>query len=176
MNSLESPPREPAVVVADTGFFIACGRAEHTKYAAVERFARRIDLTVVIPERVYEELGGSLERSSPSSAPIDDAIEAGWVRIAEPLDYSVSAVSAVMDEVRRRIANASNRSEDVVEKADSALAGAAVHLLRSGDTDYVYIVTTDVAAGEGVVAAVQGQGFVGQIEFVDGFQLIDDLS
>ena len=51
--------------VADTGLFIACGRQQNNKYTALERFAQRNELTFMIPPRVYDELGGAPDRSTP---------------------------------------------------------------------------------------------------------------
>ena len=169
-------PHEPALWVADSGLFIACGREQNNKYGVLERFARRNEITFVIPERVYEELGGSPDRSTPGQTPIDSAIDGGWVRIADTFDYTNSIVSSVMDDVRRFIAQASNRDEDQIEKADTALAGVAARLLDSGRATFVYVVTTDVDAGEGTVSAVEAHGFVGQIEFKSGFELIGEIT
>lgn len=117
MSDLTSPPAEPVAVVADTGLFVACGRQTNNKYVALERFARRNELTFVIPERVYEELTGAPARSTPGQTPIDSAIESGWVEIAAPIDYSNGTVSSVMDSARSRIASLSNRPEDKIEKS-----------------------------------------------------------
>jgi hypothetical protein len=42
--------------IADTGLFVAMGQPSNSRYQAVRRFARRNDITFVLPERVYEEL------------------------------------------------------------------------------------------------------------------------
>jgi len=103
----------------------------------------------VIPRRVYEELGGAPDRSTPGQTPINSAIDACWVTVADDPDYTNSTVSRVMDGVRRYIANSSNRNEDHIEKAD---------------------------AGEGVVAALEANGFEHRIRFKDGFELIDEIT
>lgn len=100
----------------------------------------------------------------------------GWVSVADDLDYTNPAVATVMDDVRGYIAHASNREEDSIEKADTALAGIAVQLLEQEDAAYIYLVTTDTDAGNGAVAAVEAAGFSGQIEFVDGFELITEIT
>ena len=56
--------------IADSGLFIACGRQQNNKYTALERFAAQNDLTFVIPQRVYDELGGAPDRSTPGQTPI----------------------------------------------------------------------------------------------------------
>ncbi|ODR79883.1 hypothetical protein BG842_05085 [Haladaptatus sp. W1] len=81
-----------------------------------------------------------------------------------------------MDSVRRFIAQASNRSEDQIEKADTALAGVAMQLLDSSNAASVTVVTTDTDAGKGVVRAIEAQGFEGQIEFKNGFDLIEEIT
>ena len=48
------------------GLFVACGRQQNNKYTALERFARRNDISFVIPQCVYDELGGAPNRSTPS--------------------------------------------------------------------------------------------------------------
>jgi len=130
MSELFDPFQESVAWVADTGLFIACGRQQNTKYTALERFAQRNDLTFVIPQRVYDELGGAPNRTTPGQMPINSAIDAGWVTVADEPDYTNSAVSQVMDDVRSFIARSSNRDEDQIEKADTALAAVAVELLE----------------------------------------------
>ena len=173
MSEPFDPFLESVTWVADTGLFIACGRQQNNKYTALERFAQRNDLTFVVPQRVYEELGGAPNRSTPGQTPINSAIDAGWVTIADEPNYTNSTVSRVMDDVRSFIARSSNRDEDQIEKADTALAAVAVELLR--EKNYVCIVTTDIDAGEGVVAALEANGFENRAQFKNGFELIDEV-
>lgn len=81
-----------------------------------------------------------------------------------------------MDDVRTFIAQSSNRREDQIEKADTALAGVAAERLDAGDAEFVYIVTTDIDASEGIVSALSRNGFDDRVELKDGFELIDELS
>lgn len=168
--------RESAAWVVDAGVFIACGRQQNTKYTALAHFVQQNEITFIIPQRVYEELGGSPERSTPGQTPINSAIDSGWVTVAESLDYTNPTVATVMDNVRSYIAHASNRPEDQIEKADTALAGVAVQLLEQANIPFVYVVTTDTDAGNGVVKAIEMNGFPDQIEVIDGFDLIAELT
>lgn len=161
--------------IADTGLFIACGRQQNNKYTALERFARRNDITFVIPQRVYDELGGAPDRSTPGQMPIDSAIDAGWVAVADEPNYADSKVSRVMDDVGSYIAASSNRDEDQIEKADTALGAVAVERLSNGEAEFITVVTTDTDAGEGVVAALTANGFEDRARFKDGFELIDEI-
>ena len=176
MSDFDTTHAENPAWIADTGLFIACGRQQNNKYTALARFAQRHDRTFVTPHRVYDELGGAPERSTPGETPINTAIDAGWVRVADPLDYANPTVATVMDDVRGYIARASNRDEDTIEKADTALAGVAVQLLDDDEAGYIYLVTTDIHAGEGAVAAVEAAGFDDRIEVVDGFELIEEIT
>lgn len=167
---------ESVAWVGDSGLFIACGRQQNNKYTALEQFARRHDVTFVIPHRVYEEVGGAPDRSTPERTPIDSAIDAGWVTVADEPAYTDSTVSRVMDVVRAYIAESSNRDEDQIEKADAALGAVAVDCLTERDAEFVSVVTTDIHAGEGVVAALEANGFEDRVEFKDGFEFLDELT
>jgi len=145
------------------------GQPSNSRYRAVRRFARRNDLTFVIPERVYEEL--TTDQPAVENPPVDTAIEAGWVQVAAPLPFSEPIVSRVMDGVQRYIANAA----DEVERADAALATLAAQQLSTGQPTTVYIYTTDIAAGEGAETVLASEGYGDSVTFVNGFQFIDDL-
>ncbi len=74
--------------IADTGLFVAMGQPSNSRYQAVRRFARRNDVTFVLPERVYEEL--TIEDTDVEEVPIDTAIDEGWATVAAPLEFSDS--------------------------------------------------------------------------------------
>lgn len=165
-----------AVHVADTGLFVALGRPSNARYRAVRRFARRNDVTFVLPERVYEELSVDARDAPDGRAPpVDVAIEEGWTTVAEPLDFSRPIVSEVMDGVRRYIASADDRQADEIERADAALAALAVQRLSAGEASEAYVYTTDVAAGEGAETVLASKGYGDSITFVDGFRFVEDL-
>lgn len=176
MSESFDPMQEGVVWVADTGLFVACGRQQNNKYTALERFAQRNDLSFVIPQRVYDELGGAPDRSTPGQTPINSAIDAGWVTVADEPDYTNSTVSQVMDDVRTFIAQSSNRREDQIEKADTALAAIAAERLLAEDVEFACVVTTDVDAGEGIVTALSRNGFDDRVQFKNGFELIDEIT
>lgn len=176
MSEAFDPIQADVLWVADTGLFVACGRQRNNKYTALEQFAGRNDITLVIPQRVYDELGGAPDRSTPGQAPINSAIDAGWVAVADEPDYTNGTVSQVMDDVRTSIARSSNRREDQIEKADTALAAVAAERLGTGDVAFACIVTTDIDAGEGIVSVLSRNGFDGRVQFKNGFELIDELT
>jgi hypothetical protein len=159
--------------IADTGLFVAMGQPSNSRYKAVRRFARRNDVTFVLPERVYEEL--TIDDPDVEAPPIDAAIDEGWATVASPLEFSEPVVSRVMDGVQRYIANADDRPADEVERADAALAALAAQHLSAGTATDVYIYTTDIAAGEGAETVLASEGYGDSVTFVNGFRFIEDL-
>lgn len=53
--------------VVDTGVFVACGRAGNEKYAGLRRFALDREMAFVIPQRVYEEFGWTVNSRTLAS-------------------------------------------------------------------------------------------------------------
>jgi hypothetical protein len=148
------------------------GKPTNDRYRAVRRYARQNGITFVVPEQVYNELiDVTIE---VDEIPVDSAIEEGWVRIAEPVDYSESLVSRAMDGVQRYIASADDRAADEIERADHALAGIAAQSFADGTADHAYIYTTDVLAGQGAEKILANEGYE-SVTFVDGFRFVEDL-
>ena len=136
--------------IVDTGLFIAMGQPSNSRYQTVRRFARRNDVTFVLPERVYEEL--TVDDLDVEDVPVDAAIDEGWATVAAPPEFSEPIVSRVMDGVQRYIANADDRPADEVERADPALAALAAQHLSTGTATEVYIYTTDIATARDCVS------------------------
>ena len=103
-----------AIHIADTGLFVAMGQPSNRRYQVVRTFARRNDMTFVLPERVYDEL--TVNASDVEAPPIDTAIDEGWARVAAPLEYTNALVSRTMNGVQRYIANADDRPADEIER------------------------------------------------------------
>ena len=77
--------------IADAGLFVAMGQPSNSRYQAVRRFARRNDITFVLPERVYEEL--TVDDLGVEDIPVDAAIDEGWATVAAPPGFSEPIVS-----------------------------------------------------------------------------------
>ena len=161
-----------ALHVVDTVLVVALGQPDDERYRAVERFARRKEVTFTLPQRVHDELTGSTDVARP---PVDTAVADGWIRVADPLAYHVSLVSRAMDGVQRYIASADGRPADEIERADAALAGVVAHGFAVEGIETAYVYTTDVAAGRGVEAVFTDEGYGDSVVFVDGFQFVEDL-
>lgn len=70
--------------------------------------------------------------------PYSDGFEEGWIIVADQLDYTNPLVSTVMDEAGF-IANETDRDEDIIEKADTALIGLVAQLLDTGNAETVIL-------------------------------------
>ncbi|QLH79599.1 hypothetical protein HZS55_20900 [Halosimplex rubrum] len=153
--------------VADTGVFVRCGGPDNDKFQRLRGAVCRAGVTLSVPRRVYEELGGdSIADEYPSGdIPCSTGFEEGWIVVAAELDYANPLVSTVMDDARRVIANETGREEDGIEKADTALVGLAAQLLDGGDAEGVDLLTTDRPAGRAAERLLPEHGFEGQIEY-----------
>lgn len=156
-----------AAYIADTGVFVRCGGPDNEKYRRLRRAVREAETALLIPQRVYAELGGDLgvDEYPSSEIPWQRGIEEGWITVATELDYTNSVVSTVMDEARRFIASESNRDEDRIEKTDTALVGHAARQLETGAASRVVLLTTDKPAGKAAETLLPQHGFRAQIEY-----------
>nr|WP_312621445.1 hypothetical protein [Haloarcula sp. 1CSR25-25] len=104
--------------IADTGVFVRCGGPDKGKFQRLRRALRQANLSLCIPQRVYEELGGdpAADEYPSRDIPNPDGFNEGWIIVADELDYTNPLVSTVMDEARRFIANETDRDEDITEK------------------------------------------------------------
>ncbi|NGM69099.1 hypothetical protein G6M89_08775 [Natronolimnobius sp. AArcel1] len=154
------------VYLADSGVFIRCGGPDRDKYQRLRRAVRTAGITLYVPRRVYEELGGepSDEAYPTSSMPWQEGIEEGWIVVADPLEYTNPIVSGIMDATRRFIANETGRSQDIVEKADTALVGLAAQFLES-EADQIVLLTTDKPAGRAAETLLPEYGFEERLEY-----------
>ncbi|CCQ34970.1 hypothetical protein HLRTI_003087 [Halorhabdus tiamatea SARL4B] len=155
------------VYIADTGVFVRCGGPDKSKFQRLRRALQQAGVSLRIPQRVYQELGGNpaADKYPSGDIPYADGFEDGWIVVAEELDYANPLVSTVMDEVRRFIANETDRDEDIIEKADTALVGLAAQVLDTGEADHVVLLTTDKPAGRAAEALLPQHGFSDSIEF-----------
>lgn len=152
--------------IVDTGVFVRCGGPDNEKFRQLRRAVQGAGVTLIVPKRVYEELSGNIAAEYPSAdMPYSTGFEEGWVTVADGLDYTNATVSNIMDEARRYIADETNRSEDVVEKTDTALIGLAAQYLDAGDATNVVLLTTDKPAGHAAGTLLPKHGFKGQIEY-----------
>ncbi|WP_436928587.1 hypothetical protein [Halosimplex halobium] len=153
--------------VADTGVFVRCGGPDNDKFQRLRGAVRRAGVTLTVPRRVYEELGGDpiAEEYPSGDIPYSTGFEEGWIAVADELDYANPVVSTAMDDARRAIANETGRDEDSIEKADTALVGLAAQLLDEGGAESVVLLTTDKPAGRAAERLLPERGFDGQIEY-----------
>ncbi|MDB2252483.1 hypothetical protein PM033_11935 [Halorubrum ezzemoulense] len=155
------------VYIADTGAFVRCGGPDKDKFQRLRRALRQAGVSLRVPQRVYKELGGdpTADEYPSGNIPHPDGFEEGWITVADELNYTNPLISTVMDEARRFIANATNRDQDVIEKADTALVGLAAQVLETGEADHVVLLTTDKPAGRAAKTLLPQHGFRDRLEF-----------
>jgi hypothetical protein len=156
-----------SVYIADTGVFVRCGGPDKDKFQRLRRAVRQAGVSLRIPVRVYEELGGdpAADEYPSGNIPYPDGFEEGWIVVADDLDYTNPLVSTVMDDARRFIANETGRDEDSIEKTDTALVGLAAQILDTGEADDVVLLTTDKPAGRAAETLLPHHDFSDRVEF-----------
>jgi len=156
-----------ATYLVDTGVFVRCGGPDNAKFQRLRRAIRQSGTELVIPQRVYEELGGdpTVEEYPSGDIPHPDGFEDGWIVVGDELAYTDPRVSTIMDDARRFIANETERDEDTIEKADTALVALAAQLLETGEADRVVLLTTDKPAGRAAEHLLSERGFDDRIEY-----------
>ena len=148
--------------IIDSGVLIKVGGPANRKFEALRGFARRNDITFLVPKRVVAEL-----EQGAASDRLERARDEGWAeRYAEDLNYANPAISDTMDIVTRYIATKNGIQSDEVEKTDGALGGIAVQLIDRG-ADAVMIYTTDRLAGAGIKTALGQLGYDDRINLID---------
>jgi len=153
--------------IADTGVFVRCGGPDKEKFQRLRRAVRQAGISLHVPQRVYEELGGdpTADAYPSGNMPYPQGFEEGWIVVAEELDYTNTTISTVMDDTRRFIASETDRNEDIIEKADTALVGLAAQVLDTGQAEQVILLTTDKPAGQAAEKLLPEYGFDGRIEY-----------
>jgi len=142
--------RDREIVFVDSSVLISCGRRESSGFRALAREARQRDVVFRISPQVYAEVTSdpSLDTYTAVDSAVDEALQEGWMKVSESPSYSNSDVSTVMDQGRSFIANASDRSEDIIEKADTEIVGLALEMLLGDTVNRILIVTNDIPLGE----------------------------
>jgi hypothetical protein len=148
-------------VFIDSSVLISCGRRESTRFQALAREATQRDTVFRIPPAVYAEVTDdpAVGAYMATGSPVDAAVQEGWMTVTDSPSYANSDVSAVMDQTRSFIANASNRSEDLVEKADTQIVGLALECLLTDTADSVTVVTNDIPLGDATASLIPQYGF-----------------
>jgi len=157
--------------VVDTNLFVAFER--HDTVDLLERAVRAHDIVLLVPSRVYQELTPA--EYPYGTPPIDDAIEAGWVAVLKPVDYTNPVVSATMDMVRRYIAVADDRPEHDIEQADAEVGGSTAMLLERGTADSVAVYTHDLPAFRGIERALAEHGYEDRVQLVRAFDFVETV-
>lgn len=96
-----------STTVIDSSVLIAMGAPDNARYEAFERYVTRRDITLLVPERVAEELGESPDAYAYQRDGLRAAREAGWAEPARA-EFANPRVSEVVDKTRKRMGNLSS--------------------------------------------------------------------
>lgn len=169
MSEALVPPTEGHII--DTNLFIVFERNDALEL--LERVVTERGVEFLIPERVYDEL--TPEELPYRTPPVDEAIDAGWIRVVEEIDYADPVVSSTMDLVRRYIAAADGRSEHDIEQTDAVVGGLTATLLVQEQVDSVAVYTSDRAAFRGIERALVEHGYDDRVQLVRAFDFFETV-
>lgn len=163
-----SPLSTANAILFDANVLFAIGGPQNAKYRSFRREVRRAGVVLKLPQRVVAELGGT------GSDRIQTALDEGWVEIVDaPSLRDADAINA-SDIARRTIANADDKPEHEVEKADTILAGLAIQYLADRATGGVTVLTGDTGAQRGIEAAIRTHGYEDSITIYNLYDILGD--
>lgn len=150
--------------VADTGLFVWLGgpQPESTgpsKFDTMARLAQSEGIVFTIPRQVYDELTADVDTGYTTSlAVVNDAIEAGWVEVADPLDFTIGPVSTVFDRSEELIERRDeHHRNDEDARSDASVLAIAAQMLETDTVDRVGIYTTDRAQRDTAEDVLRGR-------------------
>ncbi|WP_049971093.1 hypothetical protein [Haladaptatus cibarius] len=161
--------------IIDSSVLFAMGGPSNGKYQAFERFVRRQNITVIVPEQVAEELGESPGAYEYQRDRLRAAQDAGWLSPGH-IDFSVSRVSEVVDTTRTRMAalSADDVTEDEIEKTDTILAGLAYQYVAEG-ASHVTVFVSDRIAERAITDALAAVDIEDRTSVVEGREFLGKL-
>ncbi|WP_049929100.1 hypothetical protein [Halopiger goleimassiliensis] len=173
MSAAESPP--DSTIVIDSSVLFAMGGPTNEKCQAFERFVRRRNITVRVPQRVAEELGESPDDYGYQRDRLEHAREAGWLESAT-IDFSIPRVSTVVDKTRHRMQqlSADDVTEDQIEKTDTVLAGLA-YQYASNEPRHVTVLVSDRVAHRAIEDVLTAVGVDDRTQVVEGRAFLQRL-
>jgi len=172
MTTSEIP--SDSIAIIDSSVLFAMGGPSNDKYQALERFVRRRNISVKIPDQVAEELGESPAQYEYQRDRLRAAQDAGWLDRGQ-IDFTNPDVSTIVDKTRARMAKlaADDVSEDDIERTDTVLAGLAYQYAIENQEVSVLVsdrlaqrAMTDVLASTNVseyLFVVEGREFLRQL-------------
>jgi len=166
------------IIFLDSSVLISCGRRGSGRFQALAREAKERGVVFRISPQVYAEVSGGTSTVGYESGDlaVDEALRSGWMKVTESPSYATPDVSKIMDQSRRFIATASDRPEDIVEKADTEIIGLALQMLSDGTADRVLVVTNDIPLGEAAESLIPKYGFTtDQVTWLTGGELAPEL-
>lgn len=172
---------------ADTGVFIWIGGPQPdtpgpSKFETFGQLATTNEIVFTISRQAYEEL---TEDTTPEYTTqqsfIEQAIEEGWVEVAEPLDFTIGPVSTVLNRAEQLISQRDKHHQTAADaRADASLLAITAQLIETGQAEQGIIYTTDKAQSE-TAADILGGRYDGRITvqycvpYLDGGVAIEEF-
>jgi len=163
-----------SIAIIDSSVLFAMGGPSNNKYQALERFVRRQNISVKIPDQVAKELGESPAQYEYQRDRLRAAQDAGWLDRGK-IDFTISNVSKIVDKTRNRMAKlaASDISEDDNEKTDTILAGLAYQYAMENQD--VSVLVSDRLAQRAITDVLAATAVSEYIVVVEGRELLQTL-
>ncbi len=163
-----------SIAIIDSSVLFAMGGPSNNKYQALERFVRRRNISVKIPDQVAEELGESPAQYEYQRDRLRAAQDAGWLDRGQ-IDFTNPDVSTIVDKTRTRMAKlaADDVSEDDIERTDTVLAGLAYqHAIENQE---VSVLVSDRLAQRAMTDVLASTTVSKYIVVVEGRELLKYL-
>lgn len=164
-----------SIAIIDSSVLFAMGGPSNDKYQALERFVRRQNISVKIPDAVAEELGESPAQYEYQRDRLRAAQDAGWLDRGQ-IEFTNPDVSAIVDKTRSRMAKraAADVSADDIETTDTILAGIAYqYAIENHD---VSVLVSDRLAQQAITDVLTSTTVSDSIFVVEGRELLQQLS
>ena len=163
-----------SIAIIDSSVLFAMGGPSNNKYQALERFVRRENIAVKIPDQVAKELGESPAQYEYQRDRLRAAQDAGWLDRGQ-IDFTIPNVSKIVDKTRTRMAKlaASDVSEDDIEKTDTILAGLAYQYAM--EKQDVSVLVSDRLAQRSITDVLSSTAMSEYIVVVEGRELLQKL-
>ena len=163
-----------SIAIIDSSVLFAMGGPSNAKYQALERFVRRQNISVKIPDHVAEELGESPAQYEYQRDRLRAARDTGWLDRGE-IAFTSPNVSRIVEKTRTRMAKlaASDVSEDDIEKTDTILSGLAYQYAMENQD--VSVLVSDRLAQRAITDVLESTAVSEYIVVVEGRELLNEL-
>lgn len=168
----------PDAYVLDTSVLSFVGRPSAPKHRRFDAFLAARDGVAYVPERVKRELRAGSTRTAildpVESSSTERFVDHGYLNEDVRVNDGPRA-GAVMEGVRRYIADETGQSVDQVAKTDGAVGAAGVHVLATAPYDAVGVLYKDRLAHRGLERELRGTFYEGRVRPFRAVPFFDEV-